>query len=174
MIGGYAINNHRLLRLGFTSSIPYGVDSLTWCVRRAAIRPLWQNIFAILESIDIVFYAFLAYYCCVMLFYFQTTYEGLNFDAYTCMLKVLQLLIYMSPRVILKRTLSRLMVVLPVWGLVSFYLIVVCFYVNIMHKDIPLHQISTRDELIEEQFQLSGEWHAMEIIRQSSLVSQPE
>lgn len=153
------------------STTVYDYDSLTWCIQHALVRPKWQNIFTIMHEIDVVYWGFAAYYLLVILFYFQTMYENVTYDAYTCMLKVLQILVYMPPHVRLEQTSTRILVLLPIWGLLIFYLHVISFYILIMHKSIPLYQIHTQAELIENHFQLSGDVSTRIFIRQSQLVS---
>lgn len=166
------IGAHGMYPPDFQSTHSYGVDSLTPCIRYAGIRPTWQNVFAICKSINIVYIGFVAYYATVIVLYLQAPFEHWKrIDSYTTMLKTLQYVVNTSPKITVKLTSTKLFMTFISWGFILFFNTVISFYYVTIHKSIPLHQIHTKQELIDNNFQFAGDVHALRLLKNDATVS---
>lgn len=169
-IGGHA--SHLSPATVFRASRIYATDSLTPCIRHAGIRPIWQNIFAICTTINVILAGFATYYATVIILYMQAPFERwLRADAYTIMLDTLQHLLNQSPRLQPKLTVTRLFFTFIMWGFVLFYTSVMSFYFVVIQKSIPLYQIHTKGELIEANFRIVGNLDTLKMIEKDAIVS---
>lgn len=154
-----------------TATTSYDYDSYTWCVTGANVRPKWQNIFAICKSINVVYLGFTFYYVIVYLMFAEGFFQRWTYDSYTMMLSSLRFVINTSQRDIFTSWSTRMMIIVPMWGMVLFYNIVVAFYILIIHRDIGTYQISTQSELVEQRHQLAGNLRTLEVIKEIEMVS---
>lgn len=147
----------------------YAYDSLTFCIKRAGIRPKWQNVFALCQSIDPLIVGFICYYCVVITLYFQIPFQNnWNYDSYCMMLKALQSILCQSPRIRIDRFRAANMVLM--WGSFLLYSVVISFYVIFIHRAILLYQVHTLNELIAHDFQLAGDVHTLEQLKKFKMV----
>lgn len=166
--GGYSIGRPPID--GLISTAAFDSDSLTWCIRNAGIRPKWQNVFAILKDIEVLYVGFFMFYTLVLVIYIQSQYERWNYDSYTVMLKILQYLVNISPSVRMRKTATRIAMFLPMWGFILLFATVVSFYIVILHRSIGLYQIHTEIELIEENFRLAGDMRTLNMLNDDKRV----
>lgn len=148
---------------------PYAFDSSTWCIRNSGIRPKWQNVFAIFQNIHPLLISFAFYYSMVILLYFQIPFQQWNYDSYCMMLKSLQYLLCQSPVLDIKRCRAAMGIIM--WGCFLFYTVIMSFYLILLHRSIPLYQIHTQEELIAEDFQLAGDVHSLNKLKEFEMVS---
>lgn len=170
-IGGLAVTDANNTTTTVSTTTSYDYDSYTWCVTAASIRPKWQNIFALCKSINVVYIAFTFFYIMVYLIFVEGFFQRWPYDSYTMMLSTLRFVINTSQRDIFTSWSTRMIILVPMWGMVLFYNIVVAFYILIIHQDIGTYQISTQSELVEQRYQLAGDARTLEVIKGMEMVS---
>lgn len=160
-----------------TASIPYLEDKLIWCVQRAGKIPIWVNFFFIIPLEMWIFFIFVSLLLGSILMYALTPYDAYykkrihRTDFFYCMFLIC-VPSYASTSSTFRPSNPRIRI--------SYLTILVCpmffhqyisaFLYQFMHYEFHYHQIATTDEMLRENFRLTGSVEVLNAIKYNTMV----
>lgn len=133
--------------------------------------PKWRNIATVFKTRWTFLLYFVLFYSLVTLAYVGLKWnKDLCMDAYQIMLIGLQMVLYLSTYVHVKRTFHRIYVTICYHCATLVYIISISFYMLIITSNICYPQIKTKYDLIREQFRFETDSYTMELLRQNQMV----
>lgn len=159
------------------ASIPYLQDKLIWCVQPAGEIPRWLNFFLIMPLWMWIFILLDSVLLCSILIYllvpFDKYYRGKShrIDFFYCLLLVM-IPSYTWASSILRpsSTRFRILYFMLLTCAIFFHQLIGVFLYQFMHHQFHYHQIATSNEIVEENFRLTGEIEVLNAIKHNELV----
>lgn len=163
-IGGYSLlhpPSRPIDRPQLIFSHSYEDDSLTWCVSRSKLVPVWRNIVAVVDDPIVYYVGGVAILASAVLGYIQGIFEEWTYDFCTMITKVMQILVGTAIKLRINTNGTRFILVFELWGSYLALIVVVTFYTTIIQRSIHEYQIHTVRELINGNFRLAGNGYAL-------------
>lgn len=154
-------------------SVPYGTDQLTWCVSHAKPMPQWKNIsrFVKYGQRHLAILWIVVYYLISGGVFFVSGSEKMNWDFWLSTNKAFQ--VVLQTGMVLRYNLKWSTIIFVATGLLGAFVhavTVLCFYISVVQVQFDEHQIATRSELIDRNFQLAGDIGVLSMINDGEMV----
>lgn len=138
------------------ASSSYSDDELVWCVTRAKLIPQWQNLFYFYRDPQTWLFGSILFFSAMILIFLYTSFEAKPLDAWTSILLIVQTVVGNTSTFQPKITRVRIL-----WTIFCFDALLIttyynAFVMNFLISNIYKHQISSVDEIIQNDFKLSG------------------
>lgn len=149
----------------FIASVIYGRDELTWCVTRSKPIPQWKNLYHLHKDIETWIYGIILFSSVIFGLYFLTTFERRPLDIWASFILSIQTVIGLpspfQPEGSMLRNLHALFCFIAMLITTLYNAFTMNFLINIIYMD----QISSDDEMLSKNFNLSGNLVALQHLR---------
>lgn len=163
IIGGQSI--HKSPSPNFISTKVYADETVTWCTRSSNRSPKWKDLLRLFDDRTVVMTAVLVYNAVTILGYLQGYFENWNHDICTMYLKAFQLIINSPPNLQITNDTTRILIAMQCFCSLWINITIMSIYIMLLSRTFDEHQISTRNELIENDFQLAGNDRSLDLIQ---------
>lgn len=129
------------------------MDELTICVSRAERLPHYQNAFKLVHNAAAEYFfavAALIFIITVLLGYYVTYREGINFDLWQIVLKTITVIFYSATKVPVRRASSRFVFAICLIGAFFIYTLAMGIYIETLGMSFYHHQVATIGEVIDD------------------------
>lgn len=141
----------------FISSVPYLQDDIAWCVSSAKPVPRWRAVFLFVKDYKVYVCGAILAICALIVVYFFLSLDKQPMNVWTCGLICFATVIGMSAPVQARTSIVRFFHGCILMGTTVIYTTIIAFCTMFASNIIFLKQINTINELIDAQFNLTGD-----------------
>ncbi len=158
-------------------SVTYESDDLTWCVQKAEMMPMFLSLMLAATSGAWTLFIFGYIYPCGFLLYlliqFDLKYKRRNFCNWhhTTGLLVLPAVIGISPNFQPVKGTVRIFFAFVLVTAFFFFQIIFTRTYELIHRRIPWHQVSSFNEIMENDFSFIGSLEAFNLLKENKMVT---